>query len=110
MIYVDLFSNQRFYQEKNQFFFSTHALFCIGEINCIDSTNLLYQVDLELTANDDERLRNPRKFVSQKVTGPVGWSILINSTIYILWNILSNKTSVVKGKKEGWNRHRRVSF
>ena len=64
------------YDAEKEILFSMHTVFRIRESNRIDNTNLLYQVDLELTANDDEQLRNLTKRISQEVTGPTGWGRL----------------------------------
>ena len=64
------------YQGEKEILFSMHTVFRIGEMIRIDNTKLLYQVDLKLTADDDEQLRNLTKMISGEITGPTGWGRL----------------------------------
>ena len=64
------------YQGEKEILFSMHTVFRIGEMIRIDNPELLYQVDLKLTADDDEQLRNLTKMISGEITGPTGWGRL----------------------------------
>ena len=51
------------YHIEKEVLFSMHTVFRIGKVNRIDNTTLLYEIDLQLTADDDKQLRNPMKIV-----------------------------------------------
>ena len=64
------------YRIEKEVLFSMHTVFRIGEVNRIDNTKLLYEVDLQLTADDDEQLRNLMKMLRRDTTGSTSWSRL----------------------------------
>ena len=53
-----------------------HTVFRIGEINKIDNNNLLYQIYLDLTADDDQQLRTLTEHIRKEVAGSTGYSRL----------------------------------
>ncbi len=58
-----------YFQKQEEILFSMHIVFHIGEITKIDNNSSLYQVDLNLTADDDEQLRIlPKDVVPTKKT------------------------------------------
>ncbi len=46
-----------------------HTVFCIGEINKIDDVSSLYQVDLELIADDGKQLCTHTERIRKEVVG-----------------------------------------
>ena len=64
------------YHMEKEILFSMHTVFRIGEVNRIDKTKRLYEVDLQLTADDDEQLRNLMKILRRNTSGSSGWSRL----------------------------------
>jgi tetratricopeptide (TPR) repeat protein len=63
--------------------FSMHTVFRIGELHKIDNNSALYQVDIELTADDDEQLRNLTELIRKDSAGQTGWSRLGSLLIQI---------------------------
>ncbi|CAF5061378.1 unnamed protein product, partial [Rotaria sp. Silwood1] len=49
-----------------------HTVFRIGEVRKIDNNRALYQVDLQLTSDDDPQLRELTDFIRKEVSG-TGW-------------------------------------
>ena len=46
-----------YFEKEGETLFSMHTVFRVGEISKIDNNGLVYQVDLQLTADDDKQLR-----------------------------------------------------
>ncbi len=46
-----------YYNTEEEILFSMHTVFRIDEITKMDNNNSLYQVNLKLTADDDQQLR-----------------------------------------------------
>ena len=61
------------YHMEKEILFSMHTVFRIGEVNRVDNTKLLYEVDLQLTADDDEQLRNLTEILRKQTSGSTGW-------------------------------------
>ncbi|CAF1551297.1 unnamed protein product, partial [Rotaria sp. Silwood1] len=49
-----------------------HTVFRIGDVRKIDNNRALYQVDLQLTSDDDPQLRELTDFIRKEVSG-TGW-------------------------------------
>jgi tetratricopeptide (TPR) repeat protein len=89
------------FQTEEEIFFSMHTVFRIGEINKIDDSKLLYQVDLKLTADDDQQLRNFTEHIQSELVGATGWERLALLSVKIghfdkadeLYKTLLEKTS-----------------
>jgi tetratricopeptide (TPR) repeat protein len=62
-----------YYQTEEEILFSMHTVFRIGEIKKIDNNNSLYQVDLKLTADDDQQLRTLTERIREEVEDETGW-------------------------------------
>jgi tetratricopeptide (TPR) repeat protein len=90
-----------YYQRREEILFSMHTVFRIGEINKIDNNDLLYQVDLKLTADDDQQLRTFTERIREEVEGVTGWQRLGDLLVTIdhfdkaeeLYNVLLEQTS-----------------
>jgi tetratricopeptide (TPR) repeat protein len=62
--------------EEEEILFSMHTVFRIGEITRMDKNNPLYQVELKLTADDDEQLRTLTKHIRDESAGATEWQRL----------------------------------
>ncbi|CAF3872443.1 unnamed protein product [Adineta steineri] len=62
-----------YYKTEEEILFSMHTVFRIGAIKQIDNNDKLYEVELQLTADDDEQLRQLTKCISKEVEGGTGW-------------------------------------
>ncbi|CAF1286997.1 unnamed protein product [Adineta steineri] len=65
-----------FKAEEAEILFAMHTVFRVGEIKQMDNNGQLYQVELQLTADDDEQLRQLTEFISREVMGATGWEQL----------------------------------
>ncbi|CAF4259533.1 unnamed protein product, partial [Rotaria sordida] len=50
-----------------------HTIFRIGEVRKLDDNRALYQVDLKLTSDDDQQLRQLADRIRQETSGSTGW-------------------------------------
>ena len=90
-----------YFQTEEEILFSMHTVFRIGEINKIDNNNSLYQVDLKLTADDDQQLRTLTERIREEVVGETGWKRLGQLLVKLsqfdkaeeLYNVLLEQTS-----------------
>ncbi|CAF3308162.1 unnamed protein product [Rotaria sp. Silwood2] len=64
-----------YYQEEDEILFSMHTVFRIGEVRQIDQNNPLYELDLKLTADDDQQLNQLTDRIRGEIDGR-GWSRL----------------------------------
>jgi len=95
-----------YYKTEEEILFSMHTVFRIGEIKKIDNNNSLYQLDLTLTADDDQQLRILTERIRQEVVGATGWSRLGQLLIKLnqldkaeeLFNVLLEQTSDERNK------------
>ena len=62
-----------YFKTEEEILFSMHTVFRIGEIKQIETNNPLYQVELKLTADDDEQLRTLAECIRKEAAGPTGW-------------------------------------
>jgi tetratricopeptide (TPR) repeat protein len=65
-----------YFKTEEEILFSMHTIFRIGEIKQIDNNTRLYQVHLQLTADDDEQLRILTKRIGEEAKGDTGWKRL----------------------------------
>ncbi|CAF2258742.1 unnamed protein product [Rotaria magnacalcarata] len=61
------------FQEEKEILFSMHTVFRIGEIKQIGNNERLWQVNLKLTADDDELLGALTERMREETRGPTGW-------------------------------------
>jgi tetratricopeptide (TPR) repeat protein len=93
--------NVSYFQTEQEILFSMHTVFRIGEINKIDNNDSLYQVDLKLTADDDQELRTLTERIRKEVVGATGWQRLGRLLVKLsqfdkaeeLYNVLLEQTS-----------------
>ncbi|CAF3382081.1 unnamed protein product [Rotaria socialis] len=65
-----------YHNEEAEILFSMHTVFRIDETVKVDSKRPLYQVDLKLTSNDDNQLRQLTESIRREAVGPTGWARL----------------------------------
>jgi len=90
-----------YFQMEEEILFSMHTVFRINEINQIDNNRSLYQVDLTLTADDDQQLRTLTESIRKEIVGVTGWRRLGNLLLTIgqfdkaeeLYHVLLEQTS-----------------
>ncbi|CAF0741720.1 unnamed protein product [Adineta steineri] len=67
-----------YFKEEEEILFSMHTVFRIDDIKQLDNNDRLYQVELHLTADDDEQLQRLTECISNEVAGGTGWQRLGN--------------------------------
>ena len=90
-----------YYRREEEILFSMHTIFRIGAIKKIDQSKPLYQVDLQLTADDDQELRTLTAVIRKEVADETGWRRLGLLLLKIgqlekaeeLYNLLFDQTS-----------------
>ncbi|CAF1348007.1 unnamed protein product [Rotaria sp. Silwood1] len=60
------------FAQEDEILFSMHTVFRIGEVRKIDKKSSLYEVDLKLTADDDQQLRRLADRIAEEIDG-TGW-------------------------------------
>jgi tetratricopeptide (TPR) repeat protein len=65
-----------YFNTEEEILFSMHTVFRIGDITRMDENNPLYQVQLKLTADDDEQLRTLTERMREETPGDTGWKRL----------------------------------
>ncbi|CAF1385814.1 unnamed protein product [Adineta steineri] len=65
-----------YFREEEEILFSMHTVFRVGIIKEIDNRNQLYQVELQLTSDDDEQLRLLTNRIRKEASGSTGWKRL----------------------------------
>ncbi|CAF1248869.1 unnamed protein product [Adineta steineri] len=101
-----------YFKEEDEILFSMHTVFRMGAIKKIDNNNQLYQVELQLTSNDDQQLRLITDRIREKTVGNTGWQRLGSLLLQIgqfnkaeeLYNILLEQTSDEGGKQYYYNQ------
>ncbi|CAF1385735.1 unnamed protein product [Adineta steineri] len=63
------------YKDENEVLFSMHTVFRVGEIKQIDSNDQLYEVELQLTSDEDQQLRILTDRIREDTSG-TGWQRL----------------------------------
>ncbi|CAF3864337.1 unnamed protein product [Rotaria sp. Silwood1] len=64
---------ESYYKKEDEILFSMHTVFRIGDIRKLDNNRPLYQVDLKLTSDDDQQLRQLTERIRQETAGGTGW-------------------------------------
>ncbi|CAF4094341.1 unnamed protein product [Adineta steineri] len=88
------------YKKQEEILFSMHTVFRVGAVKQINNENQLYQVELQLTSDDDQQLRLLTNRIREEVGG-TGWQRLGSLLLKIgqinkaeeLYNILLEQTS-----------------
>ena len=97
--------DESYFKGEDEILFSMHTVFRIGTIQQIDSKTQLYQVDLQLTLDDDQELRSLTERLWQDMNG-TGWEILGDLLLKIgqftkadeFYNVLLEQASNVNEK------------
>ncbi|CAF1472959.1 unnamed protein product [Adineta ricciae] len=93
-----------FSAEEKEILFSMHTIFRIGNIKKHVSYDQVYEIELQLTADDDQDLRILTDWLSKDVEDEIGWKRLCNLLIKIgqlekaeeFYNTLIEQTSDVQ--------------
>ncbi|CAF0841626.1 unnamed protein product [Adineta steineri] len=97
-----------YFKEEDEILFSMHTVFRVTAIKQMGNKNELYQVELQLTSDDDQQLRSLTDRIREEAGGNTGWQRLGNLLLKIgqfnkaeeLYNVLLEQTS-----KEGEKAH-----
>ncbi|CAF0778880.1 unnamed protein product [Adineta steineri] len=98
--------------QEEEILFSMHTIFRVNTITQMDSNNQLYQVELELTSDDDQELRLLTDRIRLEARGDNGWKTLGNLLLRIgqynkaeeLYNVLLQQTSDEGEKAVNYNQ------
>ncbi|CAF1137008.1 unnamed protein product [Adineta steineri] len=74
---------ESYFKEEDEILFSMHTIFRVNTIKQMDNTNQLYQVELQLTSDDDQQLRLLTDRIREEAGGNTGWKRLGNLLIKI---------------------------
>ncbi|CAF1493602.1 unnamed protein product [Adineta steineri] len=88
-----------YFQEEEEILFSMHTVFRVGEIKAMDINDQIYQVELQVTSDDDQQLRILTDRIQEEVRG-TGWQRLGDLLLKIgqfnkaeqLYNVLLEQT------------------
>ncbi|CAF0874199.1 unnamed protein product [Adineta steineri] len=61
------------FNEEDEILFSMHTVFRVGEIKEMDNETQVYQVELQLTSDDDQQLRLLTDRMREEAGGSTGW-------------------------------------
>ncbi|CAF1069094.1 unnamed protein product [Adineta steineri] len=101
-----------YFKEEEEILFSMHTVFRVNAIKQMDNKNQLYQVELQLTSDDDQQLRVLTNRIREEVGGNTGWQRLGDLLLNIgqlnkaeeLYNVLLEQTSDESEKALYYNR------
>ncbi|CAF1262488.1 unnamed protein product [Adineta steineri] len=62
--------------DEKEILFSMHTVFRVGSIKQMDNNDRFYQIELQLTADDDKQLQRLAECISKEVVGTTGWQRL----------------------------------
>ncbi|CAF1008058.1 unnamed protein product [Adineta steineri] len=90
-----------YYNEEEEILFSMHTVFRVGAIEQMENSNKLYQVELQLTSDDDPQLRILTDWIREEAGSGTGWKRLGKLLFKIgqfnkgeeLYNVLLEQTS-----------------
>ncbi|CAF4046162.1 unnamed protein product [Adineta steineri] len=92
---------ESYFKEEEEILFSMHTVFRVTAVKQMDNKNELYQVELELTSDDDQQLRLLTDRIREEVDVCTGWErlgkLLLTTGQYNkaeeLYNVLVEQTS-----------------
>ncbi|CAF1518823.1 unnamed protein product [Adineta steineri] len=92
---------QSYFKEEEEILFSMHTVFRVGVIEQMDNKNQLYQVELQLTSDDDQQQRVLTDRMREEAAGNTDWQRLGRLLCRIgqfnkaeeLYNVLLDQTS-----------------
>ncbi|CAF1324132.1 unnamed protein product [Adineta steineri] len=90
-----------YFKEEDEILFSMHTVFRVGTIEQMNNNNHLYQVELQLTSDDDQQLRLLTDRIREEAGGNTGWERLGNLLLKVgqfnkaeeLYNVLLEQAS-----------------
>ena len=90
-----------FYPKEEEILFSMHTVFRVHAVSKIDDSKALYEVDLQLTADNDQELRALTEVIRKEVVGKTRWEKLGSLLLEIkqvekaeeLYNVLLDQAS-----------------
>ncbi|CAF3974790.1 unnamed protein product [Adineta steineri] len=90
-----------YFNKENEILFSMHTVFRVGAVNQIENNSQLYQVELQLTSDDDQQLRLLTDRIREEADCNTAWQKLGNLLLKIgqfnkaegLYNVLLEQTS-----------------
>ncbi|CAF0851456.1 unnamed protein product [Adineta steineri] len=97
---------------EDEILFSMHTIFRVGVIKQIENNNQLYQIELQLTLDDDRQLRLLTDRIREDVVGDNGWERLGDLLLKIgqfnkaeeLYNVLLEQTPDEREKAIYYNQ------
>ncbi|CAF0714934.1 unnamed protein product [Adineta steineri] len=100
-----------YFNTEEEILFSMHTVFRVGEITQMDNNDQIYKVELKLTADDDEQLRELTQCISKEIGGGTGWERLGNLLLKTghfdkaeeLYKVLLEQPSSESGKASYYN-------
>ncbi|CAF4171589.1 unnamed protein product, partial [Adineta steineri] len=92
---------ESYFKEEEEILFSMHTVFRVNAIKQMDNKNQLYQVELQLTSDDDQQLRLLTDRIREEAGVSTGWERLGKLLLAIgqfnkaeeLYNVLLEQTS-----------------
>ncbi|CAF0730650.1 unnamed protein product [Adineta steineri] len=101
-----------YFQEEEEILFSMHTVFRVSAITQIDNNNQLYQVELQLTSDEDPQLRLLTDRIREEAGGGTGWDRLSELLFNIgqfnkaehLYTTLLEQTSDISEQAHYYNR------
>ncbi|CAF1232014.1 unnamed protein product [Adineta steineri] len=67
---------ESYFKEEEEILFSMHTVFRVNAIKQMDNKNQLYQVELQLTSDDDQQLRLHTDRIRKEIDVSTGWRSL----------------------------------
>ncbi|CAF1340691.1 unnamed protein product [Adineta steineri] len=67
---------ESYFKEEEEILFSMHTVFRVGAIQQMGNENHLYQIELQLTSDDDQQLRVLTNWIREITSGGTGWQRL----------------------------------
>ncbi|CAF1107363.1 unnamed protein product [Adineta steineri] len=107
-----LIKAESYFKEEEEILFSMHTVFRVSAIKQMDNKNQLYQVELELTSDDDQQLRSLTDRIREEADGSTGWQRLGKLLLAIgqfnkaeeLYNVLFEQTTDENEKASCYNQ------
>ncbi|CAF1250118.1 unnamed protein product [Adineta steineri] len=101
-----------YFKEEEEILFSMHTVFRVNAIKQMNKKNQLYQVELQLTSDDDQQLRSLTDWIRKEAGGGTGWQRMGKLLLKIgqfnkaedLYNVLLEQTSDEGGKALYYNQ------
>ncbi|CAF3829480.1 unnamed protein product [Adineta steineri] len=92
---------ESYFKDEDEILFSMHTVFRVNEIKQMENKTQVYEVELQLTSDDDQQLRVLTDRIREEAGGGTGWQRLGNLLIRIgqsikaeeLFNVLLEQTS-----------------